>query len=740
MDNEDLEQEQISSQKLGETVTRGGLDYATGGAWEVARRAPVVGKAARGIENKAGKIVSKPMGHYGGKMAKKLDDSGAIDAANKGMDVAGGNMQQSKTGLKKDNFNKNHDVGANNLKKANSNRGLNNLFSRNKNKKDETSNDGNNNSQENSNSEGSNELEGVVKKARKVKLIIGIAASLFPILLIVVVLVAVVASVMAPVQSVYKFLFPMSDEEFDEIQQNVYYSELLNEGYKEKYNALGCGEELNINLIHAAVIYRYYISGEEPDAAGYNGMLNQLDYWARDDIIGNTPSKCIDFSRNGEYYNHLKGSAGYSTGGTFGGYYNDIIVQEVEESIKNGTNKSRDDIIEEILDGIYDLAEMVSVIKDTPKQEAVISDSAQVTTTKNIEMPFKSYVSGVVYANSNNSNLTDYEKIKALTIASTSNILAANDISLSTGNISLNNNTGLDYCSLSSGCSYSEGELVEGGGMGGGDNNTFSKGEYYYRAPLDTSSKNSIEQSVDNVYGKVLVDSKGNYVSVDLDKINNAKGSTFTEILKNAYGDVTIKNIRENVYVDGVNFGYEKVQTSVIAYEQTDYDNVAFCGLKHSIGEWGCGVTAMAMVLSTYENNKKYDPVYTMNKAYGWGKCGSGISGTAISYFKTQAQDMGYKYLNVGKWKTEDKNLVLSHLAQGHLVVVHVLKGTFTGGGHYMVLSGIDPANGKVYVTDPYNKKNKSYRNSGSGWYSFNDIIVPEAHSKYKPFHIIWKG
>ena len=48
-----------------------------------------------------------------------------------------------------------------------------------------------------------------------------------------------------------------------------------------------------------------------------------------------------------------------------------------------------------------------------------------------------------------------------------------------------------------------------------------------------------------------------------------------------------------------------------------------------------------------------------------------------------------------------------------------------------MVLGGIDPSEKKVYVYDPYNRNNKKYRNTGNGWYSFNDIIVPETKAYF---------
>ena len=142
----------------------------------------------------------------------------------------------------------------------------------------------------------------------------------------------------------------------------------------------------------------------------------------------------------------------------------------------------------------------------------------------------------------------------------------------------------------------------------------------------------------------------------------------------------------------------------------------------------------MAILASTYENSRKYDPIYMNEQAYATGNCGNS-DGTYTGFYGTEAKKLGYKYLNVGKKKTSDLNLVLSHLRDGHLIVTHVGNGIFTKNGHYLVLGGIDPANKKVYVYDSNNRSNKANRGTGSGWYSFNDIV-----KQVKSFYIIWKG
>ena len=697
-----MDNKKEEGQNIAEKLARKGLNYATGGSWDAVRKAPLVGKAAQGLERKVGNIVPKQMGRYGGNQQKDNNNQ---------KPVGSNNMQKSNNQTKKDNSTKKNDVASRRIQNALSNRGRNNLFSRTK----KVNNNDNNGDVENSVTNSLDDELGQIKRRIKRKIIIALISFLLPIVGFVLVILVIVSIS----QSFFSFLIPkglkenkivIEDNNFSDDQ--IKYYDKLSELAK-KFEDKCKDETLNTNIIHSVIIYYYYqLSDGDEDYSKMNTML--------DTVYNALPNSCgVDYSVDGTFFNNLKNNS------TFQNYYQKILV-----------DKTMDDALKEA----FRLGGEIEV-DDNADTKTFVAEDATVS-TKNENMELKSYLSGVVYANINNNDLSNNERIKALAIASTSNILAKNNMSLSTGNIPLNNTLDFNYCSVTEGCSYVNKTLVSGSGNGGNGNNVFNNGGYYYKTPLNSSVLATLNNSVNDIYGNVLVDKDGNYVTVDLSKISTASGSTFKEIISNAYGDVTIKNIRENVYIDGVNFGYEKVLTDVIFYDQKDYNNVSFCGLKHSIGEWGCGITSMAMIISTYENDKKYDPVYTMNQAYKWGQCGSGVSGTSISYFRKQANAMGYHYLNVNKKSISDKNLVLSHLSQGHLVVIHVLgPNIFTGGGHYMVLSGIDPDTGKVYVNDPNsrsNKNNKS-RKSGNGWYSFNDVVVPAGHSGNKPFHIIWK-
>ena len=94
------EQENAAAEKAGALAGRAVADYATGGKYEQLRSAPVVGKALQKAEDKVGKKVGqidKATGGKLGKAAKKADDIGALDAADKGMGALGGGKPGSGT-------------------------------------------------------------------------------------------------------------------------------------------------------------------------------------------------------------------------------------------------------------------------------------------------------------------------------------------------------------------------------------------------------------------------------------------------------------------------------------------------------------------------------------------------------------------------------------------------------------------------------------------------------------------
>lgn len=129
-----------------------------------------------------------------------------------------------------------------------------------------------------------------------------------------------------------------------------------------------------------------------------------------------------------------------------------------------------------------------------------------------------------------------------------------------------------------------------------------------------------------------------------------------------------------------------------VYYRQGDYKQ-SYGGGK-TIAQAGCGPTSLAMVL-TYYTGKKITPVDTANYAmkHGYRIIGNG---TSDKLFDAMCKDYG---LN-GEYQKATSSNIVTALKQGKKVIAHMGKGTFTNGGHYIVLKGIT-SDGKVLVADP---------------------------------------
>lgn len=89
------QQENDSSKKAAGVAAKGAINYFTGGqggkVYDAAKKLPVVGKKLDKAEEKLGKAANKATGGKFGKAAKKMDDAGALDTADKALSLNTGN-------------------------------------------------------------------------------------------------------------------------------------------------------------------------------------------------------------------------------------------------------------------------------------------------------------------------------------------------------------------------------------------------------------------------------------------------------------------------------------------------------------------------------------------------------------------------------------------------------------------------------------------------------------------------
>lgn len=171
-------------------------------------------------------------------------------------------------------------------------------------------------------------------------------------------------------------------------------------------------------------------------------------------------------------------------------------------------------------------------------------------------------------------------------------------------------------------------------------------------------------------------------------------GDSMFQGLPAGYQSITsLGNIR---FTDG--------QTTVVYYNQLDERYASQPYGTDNIGGYGCGPTAMSIVVSSLTNDT-VDPVEMAKWSYENGYWCS-KSGSYHSLIPAAATAWG---LNVEGCSASEGQKFVDALADGKLVVAIMLKGHFTSSGHFIVLRGVK--DGKILVADP-----ASYDRSSMEW------------------------
>ena len=175
------------------------------------------------------------------------------------------------------------------------------------------------------------------------------------------------------------------------------------------------------------------------------------------------------------------------------------------------------------------------------------------------------------------------------------------------------------------------------------------------------------------------------------------------EDLQINYGYNQNIGIYEQDYIEGSGQSYEGVVFTdggmeVVYYNQLDERWAdKMYGTSGTIGEGGCGPTAMSIVISTL-TGEPHDPVELSNWSVVNGHRCEG-NGSYHSLIPTAAE--GYGLSCEGNLSAQD---IVDALSSGKLVVAIMSKGHFTSSGHFIVLRGVT-SEGKILVADPASHK-----------------------------------
>ena len=184
------------------------------------------------------------------------------------------------------------------------------------------------------------------------------------------------------------------------------------------------------------------------------------------------------------------------------------------------------------------------------------------------------------------------------------------------------------------------------------------------------------------------------------------------------YSGTTISSLGNVRFTDGA--------TEVVYFNQLDerYANKPYG--TDNIGGYGCGPTAMSIVVSSL-TSETVDPIEMAKWSYengGW--CSK--SGSYHALIPNAAKAWG---LTVEGCTASEPQRIVDALSEGKLVVAIMGKGHFTTSGHFIVLRGVQ--DGKILVADP-----ASYKRSQKLWEL--SIILNEAGKRAGsggPFWII---
>ena len=154
-----------------------------------------------------------------------------------------------------------------------------------------------------------------------------------------------------------------------------------------------------------------------------------------------------------------------------------------------------------------------------------------------------------------------------------------------------------------------------------------------------------------------------------------------------------------------------------VYYNQEDskWAEIPYDTEESTIGTSGCGVIAMAMVLSTLKD-RTIDPVELANYSIENGYC-EGY--TKRQFFSDIINEEKYK-LGLTRVSGEETEVLKELLSDGKHMAIAIMKpGHFTKEGHYIVIYGVEEIDGENYfkIMDP-NMDNENYGNDGQVLYN----------------------
>ena len=164
-------------------------------------------------------------------------------------------------------------------------------------------------------------------------------------------------------------------------------------------------------------------------------------------------------------------------------------------------------------------------------------------------------------------------------------------------------------------------------------------------------------------------------------------------------------------------YGWDLTGTNTMVYYAQDDPKWANDSYGSSdIETSGCGPTSVAMVIATLADKNVIPPKIATDysRYYVPG------SGSSWELFTSAPKDYGLKTDNIGL----DFGAVIRTLQDGGLVIVSVGEGTFSSGGHIMVIRKVSEDGNTFYFADPYSENGRTKGESNINGYTKTEIVT----------------
>ncbi len=202
--------------------------------------------------------------------------------------------------------------------------------------------------------------------------------------------------------------------------------------------------------------------------------------------------------------------------------------------------------------------------------------------------------------------------------------------------------------------------------------------------------------------------SKYEVIAQDSNKNYSGIGKEFVQNKDGYFSTFTTKDKNKKTYID-----YK--QNGNASWSNNEY-------WDGTMADNGCGITAMATILSGY--NKNYTPE-NLRKKYYPSLDGNQISKELSNTYGIKNTDFYYDSVHLSKKDIQN------HLKTNRPILICVwnkpTENRWTTASHYMVLLATD-GQGMVYVANPNGLENTS---KSSGWYDFEEILPYIAKALY---------